>query len=92
MSRDRSGKWMAFSDQEGIRKHLAGLAWSYRIKHIHWKVPGWYWVETYTQRCPRNCCDDNVIEFTYASVRATDIAHEIKELAESLKEAREKST
>jgi hypothetical protein len=60
------------------------------IRRCEWHGPGWYWAEYSTQRCPRNCCYDSVVTLEYATKRTQTIRDEMRELAEKLKEAKDK--
>jgi hypothetical protein len=78
--------WQHFETEKAARDHCQ----SFRVHKVYWTVPGWYYIKTYTQRCPRNCCDDNVIKITHASDRVKEVKEEIRELADELRTAKSK--
>lgn len=49
---------------------------NYRVRYLTWHGPGWYAFYTWTQRCPRNCCDDSCIR----AVRFSDELENIREM------------
>lgn len=63
----------------------------YRVSTKNFEGEGWYLRETYTKRCPRNCCDDYCVKWTPAKEVVVDIKEEMKLVCERLKEAKEKA-
>jgi hypothetical protein len=62
----------------------------YRVQDVKaWTGDGHYYVRTYSQRCPKGCCYDSVIELTTPEDEATEIKDQMKELAARLREARQ---
>lgn len=59
-----------------------------RVQSVTWEGPGWYYRETYHQRCPRNCCDEYVVVLTPARLRLQEVKEGMGELANELREAR----
>lgn len=90
----RFGKWFevkTLKEHENLKKcgslqyNEHGFA---RVQRGDYVGPGRYMLLQYDQRCPRNCCYDNVHEVIPAKHVASIIASEIRELAEILKQAR----
>ncbi len=81
-----NGRWHQFATEAQARLVADG----YRVRHLTWAGAGWYYVTTYEQRCPRNCCYDSVIRFDTAAERAAEVAEGMRELAEELRAARAK--
>jgi hypothetical protein len=69
-------------------KDAASKPYFCRVQKINWDGPGWYYIFRYSQRCPRNCCDDDVFEAISAKKRAEDLADEIRKLASQLRDVR----
>jgi len=84
--RDPQGK-LKFSTEEQLRE-AANKPYFFRVQKINWDGPGWYYIFKYDQPCPRGCCRDNVFEAISASNWAAELAQEMKDLAQQLKEAR----
>lgn len=63
-------------------------SWSVRVQKGEYAGPGRYYLMQYYQRCPRNCCYDNVNEVLAAYEVANEIKEIIKEAAQILKESR----
>jgi hypothetical protein len=62
-----SGKWLDIKTEAEFKQLLAygrlDRMWFHaRVQKGDWQGPGKYKLFQYTQRCPRNCCDDNVNE------------------------------
>ena len=88
MDRDiNNGRWASLQSLEHFNKILTEDDWCV-IKKGEWSGPGWYWIFTYSQRCPRGCCYDSVIE----AITAKELADELREsmiyLAQRLRDAR----
>lgn len=84
------GSWVKLNTEQEMNTHGNGSLHSYRVRRKNWQGPGWYYVTTYYQRCPRNCCDDDVIEFTTVKDRIEQIKESRKELLQEYLEARAK--
>jgi hypothetical protein len=84
-----NGHWVHFASLEEARV-ASEKPHHYRVRKIHWEGPGWYYITKYEQRCPRNCCYDDVIKMVSAKARSDEVADEIRELAGQLREARER--
>lgn len=99
MSRDiKTGRWFQLETKAQHDKVLAfgrldpsGTSGQARVQRGNWSGPGWYMLLAYSQRCPRNCCYDDVHEILPASNVATEAAKEMQDLAGQLKDARTKS-
>lgn len=59
-----------------------------RVQKGKYTGPGKYMVFTYTQRCPRNCCDDFVRELVPANDIAELVREEMRSLAQILKDSK----
>jgi hypothetical protein len=82
----------------GTWHYLAGKAefdkvqTNHRVKKGDWWGAGWYYVTKYSQRCPRNCCYDAVVETMTAAWRVDEVRDAMRELAEQLKDAKLKAS
>lgn len=77
-----NGQWKYISD---IYKETSG----YRVVDLGYNTkPGNYYVETWSQKCPRGCCYDDCIRIIFSANRIIEIKEKIKELAEDLKHAK----
>lgn len=47
-----------FEEEEAAQLWFKNKARDCRVQQFAWEGPGWYTFRTWTQRCPRNCCDD----------------------------------
>lgn len=83
-----NGNWQKFQSQAELNKAAADS--NCRVRKTNWTSPGWYFVTHYTQKCPRGCCYDGVIEFTHVDDRIYEIRDEMRSLADLLRFAREK--
>lgn len=91
-----AGRWftVATKDQHDNLKRYGCLAppkpnlWAARVQIGTWAGPGRYMVFQYTQRCPRNCCDDDVCKVIPADEVVAQVREEMRELASILKAAR----
>ncbi len=79
-------EWVYIDSAETMDK----LAEGYRIRHLEWNEPGWYWNTVYNQKCPRGCCYDHVIKFISATGRVDELKHKIIAMAHELNTARHK--
>lgn len=61
---------------------------SARVRKGKFIGPGKYLVLQYQQRCPRNCCYDDVVEVLTAKEVIDEVKSEIIDLANLLREAR----
>lgn len=86
MSVKTNGSWRLFLSETDAKNHRGGV----RILKLNWQGRGWYYVTEYSQRCPRGCCYDSVLEFRSAEERVNEVKEGMKELAEELKDARAK--
>jgi hypothetical protein len=68
-----------------IPKFSGGSA---RVQRGEWAGPGRYLLLSYTQRCPRNCCDDAVFEVLSAADVAALAREAIRKHADLLRTAR----
>lgn len=84
-----NGKWCRFDTKEALEQ--ASRQSQCRVKIANWVAPGWYFITNYSQKCPRGCCYDNVIEFTFVTDRIDAIKKEIRNLADFLRSARERN-
>ncbi len=84
--------WTKFATKSEAEKcadnGVAGCPTHFNVREIDWTGPGWYLIEWYRRRCPRNCCDDYCIAMTPASKQTAILREEITALAEKLKVAR----
>ena len=62
--------------------------WSARIQRGTYIGPGRYLLLSYEQRCPRNCCDDSVLELLTAQEVVDQCKEQMRELADTLKKAK----
>jgi hypothetical protein len=90
-----SGEWFHITspEQHKILQEYGSLDpenYSFaRIQIGNYNGPGKYMLIQYKQRCPRNCCYDDVNEVLTAQDVAYEIKKEIIRLAEILKEAKQ---
>jgi hypothetical protein len=92
----QNGRWFDVTTpaQHDCLKRFGQLAppkpnlWSARVQMGAWVGPGRYMLLSYTQRCPRNCCDDSVHEVLTAEEVVAAVREDMQELANVLKEAR----
>ena len=90
----RDGEWFEVASESehamlleyGRLTPTTGL--SARIHHGEYVGPGRYMVLRYWQRCPRNCCDDDVIRVLSATDVMSRVRNEMRELADILKAAK----
>lgn len=59
------------------------------IRHGEWEGPGYYAKFSYSQRCPRGCCYDDVTELKPITEHISDLKNHIRNLASSLRYYRE---
>jgi len=85
-----------FGQHEAIKEY--GNRWDYtgyktmsRVQIGNWQGEGRYLLLTYQQRCPRNCCYDNVHELISTKEVREEIKDQMKQLASVLKEIKEKN-
>jgi hypothetical protein len=94
MGRDLTrGTWFDIASEQEWKQVVAygkktGDFAASRVRLGDYEGPGKYMLFRYTQRCPRNCCDDTVYELLSASAVQRVVREEIQELAGVLKEAR----
>lgn len=81
------GRWETFNTEQEVKQRCSHPTF-YRVQHIDWAGPGRYYVRTYRQRCPRNCCYESVISIMPKNKRAEELVTAIRELAGELREAR----
>lgn len=81
-----NGKWQKFNTKSEI--NLAAKQSQCRVRIVNWTSPGWYFITNYSQKCPRGCCYDDVIEFTHSTDRIYEIKEEMRNLADLLRSAR----
>jgi hypothetical protein len=93
--RFQDGRWfdVATKEQHDCLKRYGALApprqpWGARVQIGEWAGPGRYLLLQYHQRCPRNCCDDDVNNVYSAAEVAEAVRDDIRELAGILREAR----
>lgn len=91
----QQGRWfdVATKGQHDCLKRYGQLTppsspWGARVQMGEWKGPGRYMLLQYSQRCPRNCCDDVVNSVLTADEVIEDARNQMRELADILKEAR----
>ena len=82
----RDGNWVFLQTEEEFKSQFKDA----RVKVGKWQGSGNYYRTSYTQKCPRGCCYDYVIELTSATDQISIIKEEMRELASALREAREK--
>lgn len=89
------GRWfdVATKEQHECLKRYGTLTvpsmpWGARVQIGTWTGPGRYMLLSYTQRCPRNCCDDDVYEVLSADEVVEVVRGEMRELAGILKQAK----
>lgn len=73
---------LAYGD---FKPNMGGFA---RVQRGDFSGPGRYLELTYSERCPRNCCDDFVRELVSADEVVRLVKEEMRELANVLKEAK----
>lgn len=94
MGRDlTSGTWFDIASEQEWKQVVAygkktGDFAPSRVRLGDYEGPGKYMLFRYTQRCPRNCCDDVVFELLSAPAVQREVRDEMRELAEVLKAAR----
>lgn len=81
------GKWQRFAS----KAEMEAASKEYDVWRWEFTEPGWYYVTTGSQRCPRNCCYDSVIKMVKADDRAREVAEGMTQLAGELRGAREKA-
>lgn len=69
-------------------KKLDAYCYGYRVQKQEWTGPGWYFIFKYTQRCPRDCCYDDVIWAIDAAEYRKLLVEQGKEIAGRLSEIR----
>lgn len=82
----RNGNWVFLQTESEFKAQFKDA----RVHEGKWKGSGNYYRTSYTQKCPRGCCYDSVVELTFVTSQISLIKEEMQELASSLKEAREK--
>ena len=93
MSRDiSSGKWLDIKDEAQFNQFLAygrldNNHYFARVQSGKWQGPGRYWLMQYSQRCPRNCCWDDVNELLSAKEVADELGEKIIEMNQQLEQA-----
>lgn len=95
--RVQNGKWfyVATEEQHKSLKRYGKVVppkpdiWSACVQIGEWVGPGKYMLMSYTQRCPRNCCDDSVFEVLTVNEVIELVRDEMRELAYVLKQAKE---
>lgn len=80
-----SGKWLEIKTEAEFKQILAygrldTTFYHARVQKGDWQGPGKYKLFQYTQRCPRNCCDDNVNEL----LTEKEVIEEVKQQVEDL--------
>lgn len=61
-----------------------------RVHNGYWDGEGNYAISSYSQKCPRGCCYDDVLEIRPAYSRELEIKEAMQKLAQELKEAKQK--
>lgn len=79
-----NGEWKKFNDKEEMRLDADG----YRVKRLNWIEPGYYFVTTGYQPCPRGCCEESFIEYTYREDREREIKEFMITICNALKECK----
>ena len=89
-----NGSWVRINsktDFEWVKKYgnlsRQGLQFQARVQIGTWVGAGWYRVLQYSQRCPRGCCYDDVVEVVSAQDMADEFEEEIGELGTELRQA-----
>lgn len=88
-----NGKWVKVeteNEHSMCRKHgrVDGTPFgSARCQSGEWAGPGWYYILSYSQRCPRGCCYDDCIEVLSADEAVEAFREEIGDLAHELEQA-----
>lgn len=83
----RDGNWKYLDE-----KKLQDLKdWNEICYFEQYTKPGMYYVETWAQRCPRNCCDDGCVNVVSPANRVIQIKEKMKELVEDIKYAKQQS-
>jgi hypothetical protein len=81
----REGRWQHFpSESEYMQCRRRA-----RVQIGRYAGPGRYFVLRYEERCPRNCCDESVIEILTHDEVAVEVREEIIKLARILRAAKE---
>lgn len=80
------GTWKKFQYKKEHDAEMGG-----RVNQSEWKGPGSYYKLTYQQRCPRNCCYDDVCEMLTADEVKNEVIEKMKDCAILLREARMKN-
>lgn len=100
MSKELSGNWFTIQDEAQFNNLKAygsvaakrnGRDFFARVQRGEYTGPGKYMLLQYSQRCPRNCCDDAVNEVLSASDVQEYAKEQIIELAKILKEAKQEA-
>jgi hypothetical protein len=77
------GTWSYLNSEKDVKERC-------RVNKINWAGPGWYYTATYSQRCPRGCCYDDVLDIEPASERVAELEEAIRELNDELETAKQK--
>ncbi len=80
----KDANWHTFATKEEFYKHAKQA----RVPISNWVGAGKYAVMWYTQRCPRDCCDEYVCEAIPAATYAVRVREQIQELLSLLRQAR----
>lgn len=87
---DTSGTWEFLKTKDEI-KIVEGYENADVVRGT-WSGVGWYYLTWGSQRCPRNCCYDTVLEYESAADHAEAVRQHIQEMAAHLRESRGKVT
>lgn len=91
------GRWVFARDaqeHENFKRYGQATVgdWSARVQKGTYAGPGNYLLLGYSQRCPRNCCYDDVYEMVPAAEVLEELKGEMSRLARLFKEARHNCT
>ena len=79
----QSGKWVTIISESHFEALLQG-----RVNKGEYNGNGNYLLLKYQQRCPKNCCYDDVVELISAKDVIYQVKEEIVDLAQILRTAR----
>jgi hypothetical protein len=77
--------WQKITSEQEMNKLVVGC----RVNRTEFSKPGWYYIEYSTQRCPRGCCYDDVIESMTPDEYISMVSEKMRDLAYELKQAKE---
>lgn len=80
----RAMYWLESKEDAEAFLHAENDGYQYRIFEVDWSEPGWYMEHTWTQRCPKGCCDDYCIGLKPIEWELSEIEDSIRRKQEFL--------